>query len=45
MADFTVHRHLSVNGYVGHMRGGPVVRSIFAGRGLTYAYLETVLSY
>lgn len=45
MADFTVHRHLSVNGYVGHMRGGPVVRSIFAGRGLTYAYLETVISY
>jgi hypothetical protein len=45
MADFTVHRHLSVNGYVGHMRGGPVVRSIFAGRGLTYAYVETVLSY
>lgn len=45
MADVTVHRHLSVNGYVGHMRGGPVVRSIFTGRGLTYAYFETVLSY
>ncbi len=45
MADYTINRHLSVNGYVGHMRGGPVVQSLFEGRRLTYAYFETVVSY
>jgi hypothetical protein len=45
MADLTVTRRLSVNGYAGHMRGGPVVGASFAGRRLWYGYLETVVSY
>jgi hypothetical protein len=45
MSDVTVTRRLSINGYVGHMRGGPVVASTFAGRRLWYGYLETVFAY
>jgi hypothetical protein len=45
MADLTITRRLSVNGYAGHMRGGPVVSASFAGRRLWYGYLETVVSY
>jgi hypothetical protein len=45
MTDFTLTRRVSLNAYVGHMRGGAVVRSVFRGDRLWYGYVETVLSY
>lgn len=44
-ADYTVNRHWSVNGYVGHIQGRDVVQKTFAGDILTYAYLENVVAF
>ena len=43
--DWTVSRHLSVNGYVSRMGGGPVVAGTFAGTRLVYGYVETAVSF
>jgi alginate export protein len=44
-ADYTVTRRWSVNGFVGVMRGGEVVRRSFAGSTMTFAYLENILQF
>jgi hypothetical protein len=44
-ADYAISSHWSVNGYLGHIRGGDVIRRNFAGRSLTFAYLENVLTF
>lgn len=42
-ADVRISRYWSVNGYVGRMWGGPVVRGVFRGDRLFYWYVENVL--
>ena len=44
-ANRAISRHWSVNGYVGVMKGGDVVRGSFAGDWLTFAYLESVVQF
>lgn len=44
-ADYAVSRHWSVNGYLSIGRGGDVVRRAFAGRTLTFGYVENVLQF
>jgi hypothetical protein len=44
-ADWTISPHWSINGYAGWMRGGDVVRSLFAGDRLTFAYVEHVVQF
>jgi hypothetical protein len=44
-ADLTINRKWSVNGYVGAIAGGDVVRNLFAGDRLTFFYFENVLSF
>ncbi len=44
-ADWTVSRHLSVNGYLGRMSGGAVVGRLFQGTRLTFGYVEGVITY
>ena len=44
-ADVGVTRHWSVNGYVGWMRGGDVVRRTFAGDRLRFFYVENVVRF
>ena len=44
-ADYAVNRRWSVNGFVGVMRGGDVVRRSFAGSTMTFAYLENILQF
>lgn len=44
-ADVRLHRRWSVNGYIGTIWGGDVVRTSFAGNRLTFFYLENVLSF
>ena len=44
-ADRVISRHWSVNGYAGVMKGGGVVRRIFAGDWLTFAYVESVVQF
>jgi hypothetical protein len=43
--DYAISRHWSLNGFVGIMRGGDVVRRTFAGSTMTFAYLENVLQF
>lgn len=43
--DVAVRHHWSVNGYVGWMKGGAVVKRLFAGDRLTFFYLENVLRF
>jgi hypothetical protein len=42
-ADCAISRRWSVNGYIGVMKAGDVVRRTFAGDWLTFAYLERVV--
>jgi hypothetical protein len=42
-ADVRLSRYWSINGYVGRMWGGPVVRGVFVDDRLTYWYVENVL--
>ena len=44
-ADVTLGPHWSVNGFIGTIRGGRLVRTLFAGRSLRFAYLESVLRF
>lgn len=44
-ADCTITSRWSVNGYVGWIDGGDVVRGNFAGHSLTFAYVENVLQF
>jgi hypothetical protein len=44
-ATYTTSPHWSINGYVGVMRGGDVVKRTFAGDRLMFAYLESVLTF
>lgn len=44
-ADYTLSPHWSINGFLGVMRGGQVVRRSFSGRTLTYGYLENVIQF
>jgi hypothetical protein len=43
--DYAIAPHWSVNGYLAVGRGGGVVTGAFAGRALTFAYLENVLQF
>ncbi len=43
-ADYAVTPRLSVNGFLGRVRGGPVVTGTFAGRDLWFGYLESVVT-
>ena len=42
-ANYTVNNRWSVNGFVGYLRGGPVVTGTFAGDGMWFSYFENVL--
>ncbi len=42
-ADRAISRRWSVNGYLGVMKAGDVVRRTFAGNWLTFAYVESVV--
>jgi hypothetical protein len=44
-ADWTITPRWSINGYVGWIRGGDVVRASFAEDRLTFAYFEQVLQF
>ncbi|MCA1583657.1 MAG: alginate export family protein [Acidobacteria bacterium] len=44
-ADVRLHRRWSVNGFIGTMWGGDVVRRLFAGDRLTFAYVENVVRF
>ena len=44
-ADYTLSPHWSLNGFFGVMRGGQVVRRTFAGRILTFGYIENVVQF
>jgi hypothetical protein len=44
-ADRALGRHWSVNGYVGVMSGGDVVRGAFAGHWLRFAYIENIFQF
>ena len=43
--DYAIAPHWSVNGYLAAGRGGGVVVPAFAGRTLTFAYVENVLQF
>lgn len=42
-ADWTINRRWSINGYVGRLAAGDVVRATFAGDRLTFGYVENVI--
>jgi hypothetical protein len=42
-ADWTINRRWSINGYIGRMAAGDVVRATFAGDRLTFGYVENVI--
>lgn len=44
-ADYAIAPGWSINGYLGVMRGGGVVRPEFAGHTMTFGYLENVLQF
>ncbi len=43
--DYRASRHWTVNGYLGVVRGGEVVRRTFAGRWLAFGYVEQVVQF
>jgi hypothetical protein len=43
--DYSVNTHLSVNGFIAHMRGGDVVGRSFVGRDLRFGYIETLVRF
>src|SRR5918993_1132425 len=43
--DYSVNTHLSVNGFIAHMRGGDVVGQSFVGRDLRFGYIETLVRF
>jgi hypothetical protein len=44
-ADVSLGRHWSVNGFIGTIRGGRVVRARFVGEWLRFGYLESVVRF
>ncbi len=44
-ADLSLHANWSVNGYIGRLLGGDVVRSLFADDRMTFFYLESVVGF
>lgn len=44
-ADVTMKDHWSINGFIGGIRGGHAVQSLFTGRWLRFAYLENVIHF
>lgn len=44
-AEYTISPHWSVNGYLAIAHGGPIVAHAFAGRTLTFGYLENVIQF
>ena len=44
-ADYAISSHWSINGYVSVARGGSVAEPAFAGRTMTFGYLENVLQF
>jgi hypothetical protein len=44
-ADVAINPRWSINGYLGRIAGGPVVRNLFAGDRLTFFYVENVLGF
>ena len=44
-ADWTISPHVSLNGYIGYLRGGAVVTGTFAGDTLRFGYVESVLGF
>jgi hypothetical protein len=44
-ADYAISRHWSINAFLGVARGGEVVRRAFAGRTMTFGYVENVLQF
>ena len=43
-ADFAVTSHISVNAFLAHIRGGPVVTGTFDGDHLWYGYIESIVT-
>ena len=43
--EYTIGPHWAVNAYIGAVRGGRVVEQDFAGRTMTFGYIETVVSF
>ena len=44
-ADYALSRRWSINGFLGIARGGEVVRRSFAGRTMTFGYVENMLQF
>jgi hypothetical protein len=44
-AEYSFGRHWSINGYIGAIRGGRVVQQDFAGRTMTFGYVENVVQF
>jgi hypothetical protein len=44
-ADYRINAHWSLNGYLGVIRGGPVVSRNFRGPTLTFAYIENLVQF
>ena len=42
-ADYAITPRVSVNGFLGHLRGGPVVTGTFANGNLWFGYIESVV--
>jgi hypothetical protein len=43
--EYSIGRHWSVNAYIGTARGGGVVERAFAGRTMTFSYVENVIQF
>lgn len=43
-ADYAITPRVSINGFLGHLRGGPVVTRTFANGNLWFGYVESVVS-
>jgi hypothetical protein len=43
--EYALSPHWTINGYLGVLRGGAVVQRAFAGRTMTFAYLENVVQF
>jgi len=43
--DWQIAPRWSVNAYLGHILGGPVVTGTFAGETLTFAYVEQLIRF
>jgi hypothetical protein len=44
-SEYSISRSWSVNGYIGAIRGGRVVRHDFTGRTMTFGYVENVIQF